>query len=166
MSWFTSLFTGGVSSVVDSIGNIADKFIESPDEKNAFKLQVQTLLQKAASDQEETARQTLQSKEKILVAELSQGDNYTKRARPTVVYAGLAFIAINYVVFPLIGRIANGLGAGVDASPLADLPPDFWYAWGGICSAWCVGRSLEKRGIQTPATRAITGNASTSKLLD
>jgi hypothetical protein len=162
MSWFTNLFTGGAGSVVDSIGGLADRFIQTDDEKSAFKVQVETLLQKRDSEIEQTLRQTLQSKEKILVAELSQGDNYTKRARPTVVYAGLVFIGINYVVFPLIGRMANV----VDVSPLADLPPDFWYAWGGICSAWCVGRSFEKRGIQNPATRSITGNAPTSKLLD
>jgi hypothetical protein len=166
MSWFTNLFTGGAGSVVDSIGGLADRFIQTDDEKSAFKVQVETLLQKRDSEIEQTLRQTLQSKEKILVAELSQGDNYTKRARPTVVYTGLIFIGINYVLFPLIGRIANGLGADIDASPLADLPAEFWIAWGGICATWSIGRSMEKRGTQNAATRAITGNTPTSKLLD
>ena len=166
MSWFTKLFSGGVGSIVDSIGGLADRFIETDDEKREFKLQVETLLQKRDSEIEQTLRQTLQSKEKILVAELNQGDSYTKRARPTVVYMGLVFIGINYVVFPLIGRIANGLGAEMDVSPLADLPSEFWMAWGGICATWSIGRSLEKRGTQNAATRAVTGTPSPSKLLD
>jgi hypothetical protein len=160
MSWFTKLFSGGVGSVVESIGGIADRFIETDDEKREFKLQVETLLQKRDSEIEQTLRQTLQSKEKILVAELSQGDNYTKRARPTVVYAGLVFIGINYVLFPAMAVFLN------KAVPVLELPSDFWYAWGGICSAWCVGRSFEKRGTQNTATRAVTGSTPTSKLLD
>lgn len=166
MSWFTKLFSGGGGSIVDSIGGLADRFIETDDEKREFKLQVETLLQKRDSEIEQTLRQTLQSKEKILVAELNQGDSYTKRARPTVVYMGLVFIGINYVVFPLIGRIANGLGAEMDVSPLADLPSEFWMAWGGICATWSIGRSLEKRGTQNATTRAVTGSTPTSKLLD
>lgn len=166
MSWFTKLFSGGVGSVVDSIGSVADKFIQTPDEKAAFKLQVEALLQKRESEIEQTIRQQLESKERILVAELNQGDTYTKRARPTVVYMGLVFIGINYVLFPLIGRIANGFGAEMDVSPLADLPSEFWMAWGGICATWSIGRSLEKRGTQNAATRAVTGSKPTSKLLD
>lgn len=166
MSWFTNLFSGGVSSVVDSIGEVADKFIETPDEKSAFKLAVETLLQKRESEIEHTIRKQLESKERILVAELNQGDNYTKRARPTVVYVGLIFIGINYVLFPLIGRIANGLGAEMDISPLADLPTEFWIAWGGICATWSIGRTLEKNGKQNAVTRGITGSKPTSTLLD
>lgn len=160
MSWFTKLFSGGAGSVVDSIGGLADRFIQTDDEKSAFKVQVETLLQKRDSEIEQTLRQTLQSKEKILVAELSQGDNYTKRARPTVVYAGLVFIGINYVLFPAMAVFLN------KTVPVLELPSDFWYAWGGICSAWCVGRSFEKRGTQNAATRAVTGSTPTSKLLD
>lgn len=160
MSWLTDLFTGGVSSVVDSIGDIADKFIQTDDEKTAFKLQVQTLLQKSESDKEQTLRQTLESKERVLVAELSQGDGYTKRARPTVVYVGLLFIGINYVLFPVVAAFLS------KPMPVLVLPSDFWMAWGGICATWSIGRTLEKRGVQNPVTRAVTGNKSTSKILD
>ena len=166
MSWFTKLFSGGVSDVVDSIGEFADKFIETPDEKSAFKLEVENLLKKRESEIEQTLRQELESKERILVAELNQSDNYTKRARPTVVYAGLGFIAINYVLFPLIGRITNAFGVEMDVSPLANLPTEFWVAWGGVCATWSIGRTLEKKGKQSTATQVITGSKPKLTLLD
>ncbi|MBJ7537175.1 3TM-type holin [Marinomonas transparens] len=166
MGWFSSLFSSGAGTLVSSIGEVADRFIESPDEKSAFKLQVQQLVQQRDSEVEQSLRKELESKERILVAELNQGDSYTKRARPTVVYAGLVFIGINYVVFPLIGRFAQAFGVQVDATPLADFPVDFWAAWGGICATWSIGRSLEKRGNQAPLTRLTTGSKPVSKLLE
>ena len=89
-NWLTNLFTGGVGNVVDSIGGIADTFIQTPDEKTAFKLEVEKLIQQRDSEIEKTIRTELQAKERVLIAELNQGDNFTKRARPTVVYAGLS----------------------------------------------------------------------------
>lgn len=160
MNWFSKVLGGSLSTTVNGIANVVDRFIETPDEKAAFKLEVETLLQKRDAEIEKTLRTRLKAKERILVAELNQGDNYTKRARPTVVYAGLLFIAINYVIFPLVARLASAYGLVVDASPLADLPTEFWVAWGGICATWSIGRSMEKRGIQNKTTKAITGNKS------
>ena len=94
------------------------------------------------------------AKASIIVAEMAQSDNYTKRARPTVVYAGLAMIAINHVIFPIVGR---GVALWGDVAQLAQitpliepvvLPTAFWTAWGGIVSTWVLGRSIEKKGAQ------------------
>ena len=166
MSWIGEKIASGVSGLVSSIGGVADRFIQTPDEKAAFKLEVETLIQKRDSEIEQTIRAELQAKERILVAELNQGDNFTKRARPTVVYAGLVFIFINYVLFPLFSLVATVLDAKIEVEPLADLPTQFWVAWGGICATWSIGRSMEKRGTQNAATHAITGNKTNSKLLD
>ena len=104
MSFISNILGGGLTKVVGGIAKAADRFIETPDEKREFTLAVETLLQKRDSEVEQTIRAELGAKERVLVAELNQGDNYTKRARPTVVYAGLLFIGINYVLFPIIGR--------------------------------------------------------------
>jgi len=103
-------------------------------------------------------RAELQAKERILVAELTQGDSYTKRARPTVVYAGLAFIFINYCLVPIIGKLF-----AVDIPELS-LPKAFWAGWSGIVATWSVGRSFEKRGASNRFVRAITGSTG-SRLL-
>lgn len=167
MSWFTRMFSDGSSSLIENIADVADRFITTDAERNAFKLQVEQLLQQRDSALAQTIRAELSAKERILVAELTQGDSYTKRARPTVVYAGLSFIGINYVLIPLIARAASIFGvAGIDPRPLTDLPTEFWAAWGGICAAWVMGRSVEKRGSRNSAVKVITGNPTTTRLLD
>jgi len=160
MSWFSDIFKGSIDGLVGSIGDTVDRFIESPDEKTAAKLKIQELVQARMSEIEETARTELQAKERIIVAEMNQGDNYTKRARPTVVYFGLVVIAFNYCIVPLITSFA---GEGITKT--FDLPVEFWAAWGGIVATWSVGRSAEKRGSMGRLTGLITGNKK-SGLLD
>jgi hypothetical protein len=47
----------------------------------------------------------MQSRERVLVAELQQGDSYTKRARPSVVYVGLGVAVLQGVVTPWIEAV-------------------------------------------------------------
>ena len=167
MSWLGKIFAGGAGSLIESVGNVADKFITTDDERNEFKLEIEALLQRRDSEIEQTIRAELSAKERMLIAELKQGDSYTKRARPTVVYVGLAFIGLNYILMPLIGRLAGLFSdAAIDTSPLADLPMEFWAAWGGICATWSIGRTAEKRGSRHPAVEKITGNDTHTRLLD
>lgn len=166
MGIIRKLLGGGISEAVSGIADVADQFMETPDEKREFKLAVETLLQKRDSEVEQTLRSELGAKERTLVAELNQGDSYTKRARPTVVYAGLVFIGINYVLFPILGRVIGLFDFDVSTEPLADLPVEFWAAWGGICATWSIGRSAEKRGTSNKITSVIAGNAPRSSILD
>lgn len=159
MSWLTNILSGGVGTLVEQVGGVVDKFHLSGEEKQRFKLELETLLQKRNSEIEETVRSELQAKERILVAELTQGDNYTKRARPTVVYAGLAFIFLNYCLVPIIGKLS-----GLDI-PELQLPTGFWAGWSGIVATWSVGRSMEKRGASSRFSRAVTGRSG-SRLFD
>lgn len=96
-------------------------------------------------------RNLLETQRSILVAELEQGDDYTKRARPTVVYMGLMFIFLIYVLFPMAAFY------GDKPVPDLQLPTEFWWAWGSVVSVWAIGRSFEKRGVQNNLMKAITG---------
>lgn len=158
MSFLSKIFSTGVGSVVQQVGNVVDKFHLSGEEKQRFLLEMEALLQKRDSEIEATLRAELQAKERILVAELTQGDNYTKRARPTVVYAGLGFIFFNYCFVPVVAKIFS-----VDFPPI-DLPTGFWAGWSGIVATWTVGRSFEKRGANDALTRTITGSGKISLL--
>lgn len=100
------------------------------------------------------------TREKILLAELAQGDNFTKRARPTVVYAGVLFIFVLHVLLPLLVFVTKGTMPAKDSLPL--LPEEFWLAWSGVVSIWVLGRSYEKVNAPTKLSEAITG--STRKL--
>ena len=152
MSWLTRIIGGGLSETVGKIGDVVDKFHLSGEEKQAFTLAMEELLQKRDSEIEKTIQAELGAKERVLVAELTQGDNYTKRARPTVVYAGLAFIAFNYCLVPLVSRWAGA----ANVTPL-ELPAEFWYGWSGIVATWSVGRTMEKRGDRSAFTEVVTG---------
>jgi hypothetical protein len=102
----------------------------------------------------ELQQQQDQAKNEVIKAELEQNDLFTRRARPMVVYAGLVFIFLNYVLFPAIAL----LHSGKTIKPLA-LPEDFWWAWGGIVATWSIGRSFEKTaGASSRVTRMITGS--------
>ena len=90
-------------------------------------------------------RQELQAKERILVAELTQGSTFTKAARPSVVYYGLAAICFNYSILPFVQWL------GGEAPQPFELPTEFWLAWGGIVSTWSIGRSAERRGARNKA---------------
>jgi len=160
MSWLTDIFSGSVGNIIGQVGNVVDKFHLSGEEKQKLKMEMQQLIQQRESEIEETIRAELKAKERVLVAELQQGDNYTKRARPSVVYAGLVFIFFNYVLVPTIQSLA---GASIQAF---ELPTQFWVAWGGIVATWSIGRTAEKRGASNRLTRAAVGRKGPSILED
>ena len=151
MSWLSNLLGGGIGEIIGKVGGIVDDLNLSGEEKQQFKIQLETLLQKRDSEVEQTIRIELQAKERVLVAELQQSDKFTKRARPMVVYAGLAFIGINYVIVPIVGLIAGQL-----INPI-QLPVEFWAGWSGIVATWSIGRSFEKSGSRNRVTSVITG---------
>lgn len=151
MSFLSSLLGKGTKEVLEGVGSIIGKFKESPEERNKATLAIETLLQKKDKATEESIQIQIDAKKSIIVAELQQGDNYTKRARPSVVYFGLFMIFLNYG----ITQIANIFGANVEPIPL---PTEFWVAWGGICSTWVIGRTIERRGVKNKITSAITGS--------
>jgi hypothetical protein len=158
MSWFSKIIGAITGGAVKEIGDVVDKFHTSTEEKELLKMEMEKILQARDSEIEQTIRQELQSKERVIVAEMRQSDNYTKRARPTVVYFGLVMIFVNYVLVPTISMLSLG-------QPQAfDLPTEFWAAWGGIVATWSIGRSAEKRGTRNKATDLITGNNGVSLL--
>lgn len=97
---------------------------------------------------------TVNAQRDIIVAEMNQQDKYTKRARPTIVYAGLLFIFLVHVFFPFYTYWTK------ETVPVLALPDAFWYTWGGVCGVWILGRSYEKaNGVADLTTGLITGNS-------
>lgn len=162
-TWLANLLGGGLVNIAQGAANIVDQFKLSDQEKAEFNLKMEELLQKSTSELEQSMRTELEAKERILVAELTQGDTYTKRARPTVVYAGLVFIALNYVVAPVVlWLVTQYRGYPVESFPTLTLPTDFWYAWGGVVATWSVGRTMERRGVKNNLVSIVTGSNPTA----
>lgn len=160
-NWLSKLFSAGALSFAEGVAGIADRFIQTPEEKAQFTVAMEQLMQARDSELEQTIRTELVTKERIMVAELQSGDNYTRRARPTLVYFGMLVIALNYVVLPWAGFFTDGA-----MPPLLEMPTEFWYAWGGTVSVWFVGRSMERRGAKNNLVSIVTGNQPTTSILD
>jgi hypothetical protein len=155
MSIFSKLFSGGISDVVDSVSGVIDKFTLSKEEKEEIKLEMQSKLMQVEKEMEETYRTELETRSDIIKSELAQGDAYTKRARPTIIYAGLLFIFIVHVLVPVIAYIA---GTNPSNMPDINLPNEFWWAWGTVVGVYGAGRSAEKLGVVNKFTQAATGS--------
>lgn len=138
----------GLGSAFGFASGVLDRFFP-PKMTEAEKTVALTGLTKAIEDRD-AARDTL--KRDVMVAELQQQDTYTKRGRPTIIYAGLTFIFIVHVLFPCLAFFTG--------RPVPDLvlPSEFWLAWGGICSVYSIGRSSEKNGNTSRVIKTITGN--------
>lgn len=158
MSLLAKIASIAGGGLIKSIGTVADKFIQTDDEKAEFKVEMEKVLQQRDSEVEQTIRTELQAKERVMIAEMSQGDNYTKRARPSVIYMGLAIIAFNYCLMPMVQLL---MSVEVDAFVL---PTEFWVAWGGAVSVYSLGRSMEKRGTRNAFSGAVTGSKPVSLL--
>ena len=152
-SWLASGVTSAISGVANTAADIVDRFVESPDEKRELKALLAQKQAEGDAQIEQTIRKGLESRERIIVAEMNQEDNYTKRARPTLVYAGLGFIFLNYVLFPNVAGLMD-----VKDFTTIDLPFEFWAAWGGTVSIWSLGRSAERRGATNAVVKTITGS--------
>lgn len=137
----------GIGSVASLAKSVVERFFP-PKMNDAEKAQAELQLQEMLQERENAVIEAQQS---IIVAEMQQADNYTKRARPTLVYAGLFFIFLVHVCFPLIAYFTK------EQLPGLSLPEEFWWAWSGVCGIWVIGRSAEKRGAAGKVVSMITG---------
>lgn len=155
MNWIKTLFAGGL----DQIASLIDDLTLTKEEKQQFKLRLQSQLMQQQQQLEESYQTELTTRADIIKAELNQGDAFTKRARPMIIYAGLLFIFIIYVIVPVIYVIQHGQvpGSGEDMY-LIKLPEPFWWAWGTVVGVYGAGRSAEKLGAGGRLTQWITGN--------
>lgn len=144
----------GVNLLKDDLVKVLQRFVTDPTKMRELDIELQRVLQGHQHELETTLRATIRAKERIMVAELTQGDTYTKRARPTVVYAGLVMLLLCYVLPPYFGM------------KQIELPPEFFYVWGGIVSTWIIGRSAERKGAVGGLVGMITGNKRETSLVD
>ena len=127
-----------LSSAITPITNLIDNLSTSDEERLQAKNKLEQIKNKLAVDMQSFQEKEIEAKAKVMIAELNQDDNYTKRARPTVLYAGIIIMLINNVILPWISYFK-----GLQIPPI-NLPSEFWLAWGGIASVYSFGRSKEK----------------------
>src|SRR3989339_428794 len=144
----------GLGRVANPAKGLVDRFFPpamSETEKATAQIQIEQML-----EQRETALIDLQRS--VITAEMAQGDAYTKRARPSIVYFGLGAIGLVHVPLPVVAWLTLTIMGKPIALPTIALPEQFWLTWGGVCSIWMIGRSAEKRGQSGQMLRLITGS--------
>jgi hypothetical protein len=161
MSFLSNLFSNGAGGLLSGIGGIIDKFQLSPKDREQMKLEMEGLLMQKEKDAEDTYRLELQSKTQIMQAELTQGDNYTKRARPTIIYAGLIFIMLElfglrhfflYHLYPDKDMLKEMMKAS------DGIFNTFLITWASVAGVYSIGRTVEKSGKANQVTNFITGS--------
>jgi len=139
-NWLTKLTGSGVTEIAKQGAELYEKIAAGHLGKKELSLELEKI---AAAQFEEVSHEViaeLGAKERIIIAELQQGDAFTKRARPAVVYSG----PIIFFALMLIHYISIWMGHPAPPAP----PYTEWYlsAWAGYGSVYAVGRTIEKRG--------------------
>lgn len=132
----------GIGSVASFAKSVVDR-IWPPSASAEDKIKAQVELERMTVDRDNTV---IRAKAAVMTAELNQDDNYTKRGRPTIIYAGLIFIFLVHVLFPITAWTILTLKGSEIEMPDISLPAEFWVAWGGAVSIYILGRSNEKAG--------------------
>jgi len=140
-------------NLLSGIKDIIGTFVTDPTKKLEMEQAARELAYKQAQLVEESVQKEIEAKQAIMVAELNQEDKYTKRARPTIVYVGLAGMLVNYVALPWLAYFTKGRA---ELPPIA-IPDYFWGIWGGVCSLYVIGRTAEKTGVSLPFMKPIPG---------
>lgn len=125
--------------------------------ENSFRLEVEKLVHDKEQQLEQTYRQHMANSKDIVMAELSQDDLFTKRARPTVIYAGLAFILLEVLGLRIFVLDAISASDAIVTSS-SDVFGSFMWVWGGVVGVYAAGRSAEKRGKLSRMTELATGS--------
>jgi hypothetical protein len=124
-----------IGKIIGGATGIIDKVVPDPNLAEKLKHELTSMGMNIGSEE---AKAEIEAKRDIIVQELKQNDKYTKRARPTVVYGGLFFIFINYVLFPVVSYFIDG------NMPKIEMPEAFWWAWSSVIGIYSIGRSAEK----------------------
>lgn len=151
----TKILGGSIGETADKISVAVKRFVTTDNDRMKLQLELEKIFaEKAKVDSAEIIKE-LEAKERFIVAELQQGDTYTKRSRPMVVRWGLYMVIYNYAVVPSVSRFVT-IWHDIGVEPF-DLPHEFWWAWTGLIGSYMLGRTLEKSGAGNKITSFITG---------
>jgi len=77
------------SNLIEQVGNVVDKFVQTPGERAEIRVKMAEIVAAETIAAEESIQERFKAVQGIISSEMQHGSNYTKNARPTIVYAGL-----------------------------------------------------------------------------
>ena len=162
MGLIDKLFSGGASAIAGAVDQLVGRFVESPAEKNELTSELRQLIAQRDTEIEHTFRVEMESKQAIMVAEMKNGDKWTSRARPMIIYAGLGAFILNGTIFPIAMAIILTI-QGVPwhlinmAQYQLPVPQELIAGWTVATSVYAWSRGKEKLGSGNAFTKALTG---------
>lgn len=151
-AWIEKIIGSGVGSFIEKAGGVIAKIGEGHTGKKEALIQLQQLATAEFGTVQETLQAELQSKERIIVAELQQDDKFTKRARPFVIYCG-----------PVVAIIIAGMHyaahyMGTTPPPTPEVVYWFFGGWTSFGSVYAFSRSkYDKTAQQNKFSQLVTG---------
>ena len=130
------IISGGIGSLIGSIGGIIDDLNTSDEEKLAAKLALSQLENDITIRLIEAEQTVVQEKAKVLVAE-AQGESWLQRNwRPITMMTFVFIVAWNFILAPLFRQ------------PFLVIPDQMWNLLQLGIGGYIIGRSVEK-GLHT-----------------
>ena len=162
MNFVKNILGGSLGETADKISVAVKRFVTTDKDRMELNLELNRILVERDKVASAEILKELEAKERFIVAELQQGDVYTKRTRPMVIRWGLYLILWNHGLYPaakdIINAIASVAGSTLTASTeIKNLPYEFWWAWGGLVGSYMLGRTLEKSGVGGKVVNLLTG---------
>lgn len=149
LGWLKNLFTGGAGQLLKTVDQVIDNVTTTTEEKMNLELAKERLrfeILKTTSLMEQKAAELVQKDlagvREQAMAELKSEDSYVRRARPSIIWVGIAVFVVNYIILPAVSFISGKVFAPVQ------LPDAFWYTWGSITGGYAFLRTLEKTGTK------------------
>lgn len=136
MGALVSALGSAIGPVFDGLAKVIGEFHMSPEEKAAAQQAISDAQAKAVQAAQDANIQLNAIAGQNIRAEETSDDNFTKRARPAVVWMGNALIAWNYGLVPVFLLKWH-------ATPVA-LPDAFWWTWGTVVTGYVFSRGAEK----------------------
>jgi len=147
--WLKNLFTGGAAQLLKTVDQVIDNVTTTQEEKMKLDiakeqlrfeiLQVTSLMEQKAA---ELVQKDLEGVRQQAMVELRSEDPFVRRARPAIIWTGVAVFVVNYIVMPAAGFVLSKTVTPVQ------LPDMFWYTWGTITGGYAFLRTLEKTGTK------------------
>lgn len=134
-----ALWDSLISPIIGQVSNLVAQFHLSPEQKQQFDAQMAQLQQSAQQQANDYEVKLNDIAGQNIRAEADSGDNYTRRARPSVIWFGLLFILWDYCVLPTLVTLDTHLRL-----PEVLLPQWFWEVWGVVVTGYVFARSTEK----------------------
>lgn len=139
MEWLSA-----IGEALKGAFGLIDDLNTSEEEKAAAKIKMQELFNQQQRDLMANYQKEIATTRDVIVAELTQDDKFTKRARPAVMYMFILIIALNYCIFPYINHFIILFMKTPKELPLITLPQEAWNLFGIIFGVYGLGRSVEK----------------------